>query len=143
MSLMAIHAMPAPRNAVSHIGISAGLFWASEAAVAVGYPEPSKRGRYPQVSALNNENGQRGHVSTNTYLIFIALQCLSVPVALALSPPEKVRRKDGTKVQPAKVTLKQTFIDLWRCLQRREILLLLPIFSAAYFNSYYGGNRNA
>ncbi|ESK90781.1 duf895 domain membrane protein [Moniliophthora roreri MCA 2997] len=134
-------------------GISAGLFWASEAAVAVGYPEPSKRGKYLNiwvwwrtlgpivggaiVLALNNKDGQRGHVSTNTYLIFIALQCLSVPVALALSPPEKVQREDGTKVQPqAKVTLKQTFIDLWRCLQRREILLLLPIFSAAYFNSY-------
>jgi hypothetical protein len=27
-------------------GISAGLFWASEAAVAVGYPERSKRGKY-------------------------------------------------------------------------------------------------
>ncbi|EEB89602.1 hypothetical protein MPER_12280 [Moniliophthora perniciosa FA553] len=141
------------RESVAIDGISAGLFWASEAAVAVGYPEPSKRGRYLNVwvwwrtlgpivggaivLALNNENGQRGHVSTDTYLIFIALQCLSVPVALALSPPEKVQRKDGTKVQPqAKVTLKQTFIDLWRCLQRREILLLLPIFSAAYFNSY-------
>jgi hypothetical protein len=26
--------------------ISAGLFWASEGAVALGYPEPTKRGRY-------------------------------------------------------------------------------------------------
>lgn len=26
--------------------ISAGLFWASEGAVALGYPEPRKRGRY-------------------------------------------------------------------------------------------------
>ena len=26
--------------------IRAGLFWASEGAVALGYPEPSKRGRY-------------------------------------------------------------------------------------------------
>lgn len=25
---------------------SAGLFWASEGAVALGYPEPAKRGRY-------------------------------------------------------------------------------------------------
>lgn len=25
---------------------SAGLFWASEGAVALGYPEPTKRGRY-------------------------------------------------------------------------------------------------
>ena len=26
--------------------ISAGLFWASEGAVALGYPEPAKRGKY-------------------------------------------------------------------------------------------------
>lgn len=25
---------------------SAGLFWASEGAVALGYPEPAKRGQY-------------------------------------------------------------------------------------------------
>ncbi|KAL0060311.1 hypothetical protein AAF712_012877 [Marasmius tenuissimus] len=134
-------------------GISAGLFWASEAAVAVGYPEPSKRGKYLNiwvwwrtigpiiggaiVLALNHKNGERGHVGTDTYIIFIALQCLSVPVALLLSPPEKVQREDGTEVQPQpKVSLKQTFVDLGRCFKRREVLLLLPIFSAAYFNSY-------
>ncbi|CAG8973965.1 hypothetical protein HYALB_00010085 [Hymenoscyphus albidus] len=27
-------------------GVSAGLFWASEGAVALGYPESSKRGKY-------------------------------------------------------------------------------------------------
>lgn len=30
-------------------GISAGLFWASEGAIALGYPEPSKRGRYMNI----------------------------------------------------------------------------------------------
>ncbi|KAK7687853.1 hypothetical protein QCA50_009072 [Cerrena zonata] len=130
-------------------GISAGLFWASEAAVAVGYPEPAKRGKYLNiwvwwrtlgpivggaiVLALNNKQGQRPY----TYLVFIALQCLSVPVALLLTPPEKVERSDGTKVQAQKkVAFKQNFVDLWKSLKRREILLLFPIFSAAYFNSY-------
>lgn len=134
-------------------GISAGLFWASEGTVAVGYPEPAKRGKYLNiwvwwrtlgpiiggaiVLSLNSVQGQRGSVSTDTYIIFIALQCLSVPIALLLSSPEKVQRKDGSKVDPApKTTLVQSFKDLWRSLQRREVLLLLPVFIAAYFNSY-------
>ena len=29
---------------------------------------------------------------TETYLVFVALQCLSVPIALLLTPPEKVPR---------------------------------------------------
>ncbi|KAH8831124.1 major facilitator superfamily domain-containing protein [Flagelloscypha sp. PMI_526] len=134
-------------------GISAGLFWASEGAVAVGYPEPAKRGRYLNywvwwrtlgpliggaiVLGLNKGTNKKGHVSTDTYLVFIALQCLSVPVALLLSPPEKVQRSDGTKVQPApKVSFGQTIRDLGKAFRRREVLLLLPIFAAAYFNSY-------
>ena len=95
------------------------------------------------VLALNHKNGQRGHVGTgtllfylfrpfpdlqndsvDTYIIFIALQCLSVPVALLLSQPEKVEREDGTTVQPQpQVSFKQTFIDLARCLKRREVRL--------------------
>lgn len=61
-------------------------------------------------------------LTPDTYIIFIALQCLSVPIALLLSSPEKVQRKDGSKVDPApKTTLVQSFKDLWRSLQRREV----------------------
>ncbi|KAH7044053.1 hypothetical protein B0J12DRAFT_760519 [Macrophomina phaseolina] len=81
-------------------GISAGLFWASEGAVALGYPEPTKRGKYMNiwlwfrtggpllggliVLAMNNDANakSKGKVSSQTYLVFIALQCLSVPLAL-------------------------------------------------------------
>lgn len=30
-------------------GVSAGLFWASEGACALGYPEPEKRGKYMNI----------------------------------------------------------------------------------------------
>lgn len=36
--------------------LRAGLFWASEGAVALGYPEPSKRGKYMKyVSMLTSK----------------------------------------------------------------------------------------
>lgn len=138
-------------------GFSAGLFWASEGAVALGYPEPSKRGRYMNiwlwfrtggplvggaiVLALNHSEGlkKKGKVGYETYLVFVALQCLSVPLALALSPPEKVQRSDGSKIIiRAEKSFKAEFIALWLASKQKKILLLLPIFWAAYFNQYSG-----
>lgn len=138
-------------------GISAGLFWASEGAVALGYPEPGKRGKYMNiwlwfrtggpllggaiVLALNHsaEAKKKGKVEAQTYLVFIALQCLAAPVALLLSPPEKVLRRDGSKViVRAEKSLKAEFKALWAASIRRDILLLLPVFWASYFNQYSG-----
>ncbi|KXT06750.1 hypothetical protein AC579_10473 [Pseudocercospora musae] len=138
-------------------GLSAGLFWASEGAVALGYPEPGKRGLYMNiwlwfrtggplmggaiVLGLNHDANaaKKGKVGYQTYLVFIALQCLSVPLALALSPPEKVQRGDGSKViVRSESSFKAEFKKLWQVSKRKDILLLLPIFWAAYFNQYAG-----
>lgn len=140
-------------------GISAGLFWASEGAVALGYPEPAKRGKYMNiwlwfrtggpllggaiVLAMNHDANakKKGKVHSQTYLVFIALQCLSVPLALLLSPPEKVVRTDGTKVIiRAESSFKAEMRALLKASGRRDILLLLPIFWAAYFNQYGSSN---
>jgi len=138
-------------------GLSAGLFWASEGTVALGYPEPSKRGKYMNiwlwfrtggplvggliVLVLNHKASQKakGKVEPQTYLVFIALQCLAVPIALALSPPEKVQRTDGSKVViVAEKSSKRELKALYHDLKRKDILLLLPVFWAAYFNQYSG-----
>ncbi|KAF4919763.1 UNC93-like protein [Colletotrichum viniferum] len=133
-------------------GVSAGLFWASEGAVALGYPEPAKRGKYMNiwlwfrtggplvggaiVLALNNDAGakKKGKVGYQTYLVFIALQCLSVPFALALSPPEKVQRTDGSKVIiKAEKSFSAEFRELFRISKRKDY--------SGNFQSYYFGVR--
>lgn len=138
-------------------GFSAGLFWVSEGAVALGYPEPGKRGSYMNiwlwfrtggpllggaiVLALNNDASakSKGKVGYEVYLIFVALQCVAAPLALALSPPEKVQRADGSRVViKAEKSVVAECRALWRVCQRRDVLLLLPIFWAAYFNQYSG-----
>ncbi|KAJ5562529.1 hypothetical protein N7535_003022 [Penicillium sp. DV-2018c] len=138
-------------------GLSAGLFWASEGAVALGYPEPAKRGRYMNiwlwfrtggplvggaiVLGLNSAGSAhgKGKVGSETYLIFVALQCLAVPIAFFLTSPDKVQRADGSKVR---IVLQNSWRaemrELWKVCKRREILLLLPVFWAAYFNQYSG-----
>ncbi|KAJ2973726.1 hypothetical protein NUW58_g8864 [Xylaria curta] len=82
---------------------------------------------------------KKGKVSYTTYLIFTALQTLAAPIALLLTPPEKVQRADGSKVIiKAEATFKGELKALWKASTRRDILLLLPIFWAAYFNQYSG-----
>jgi hypothetical protein len=93
------------------------------------------------VLAMNNDASakKKGKVGYLAYLVFIALQCIACPLALALSPPEKVQRSDGSKVI---IKREKSFKDevkaLWRTSKRKDVLLLLPIFYAAYFNQYAG-----
>ncbi|KFY82320.1 hypothetical protein V500_10629 [Pseudogymnoascus sp. VKM F-4518 (FW-2643)] len=138
-------------------GIGASLLWASEAAIAVGYPEESKRGRYvgiwmcirqlgPLVGgaislALNVKTTHAGKVSYNTYLGLIAISSLGAPFALLLSQPEKVVRSDGTKIP----YMKETSISiearaLWKQMKSRRILLLIPVFIAGQWGVTYQGN---
>ncbi|KAI1370441.1 MFS general substrate transporter [Hypoxylon crocopeplum] len=96
-------------------GISAGIFWASEAAIAIAYPEPRNRGRmvaywltWTRIGqilggavnlGLNADRNQAGKVSYTVYIIFIALQASGTLVALLLNRPSQVQRSSGTPVQ--------------------------------------------
>ncbi|TKX19995.1 MFS transporter-like protein 142 [Elsinoe australis] len=96
-------------------GISAGVFWMAEAAIAIAYPEPYNRGKvlgywltyrlFGQILGgainlgLNADRNEAGKVSYTVYLIFIALQCTGPFVAFFLNKPEQVERTDGRKVE--------------------------------------------
>jgi MFS family permease len=131
-------------------GISAGFFWAAEAAIIIGYPSPSDRAFYlaiwqtakalgPIVGGainlgLNANRSTAGSVSSSTYIVFIVIMCLGLPLALCLSPAEKVWRKDGTRVVTHKAaTWGAEFKAVFRLLVSRRILLLLPAFFISYF----------
>lgn len=95
-------------------GISAGVFWMAEAAIAIAYPEPWNRGKAlgywltyrlsGQILGgainlgLNADRNEAGKVSYTVFLVFIALQSAGPFVALLLNKPEKVERRDGKKV---------------------------------------------
>ncbi|KAK4226301.1 hypothetical protein QBC38DRAFT_537279 [Podospora fimiseda] len=96
-------------------GISAGVFWTAEAAIAIAYPEPWNRGKAlgywltyrlsGQILGgainlgLNVSNDQAGKVSYTVFLVFITIQCTGPFVGFLLNSPEKVQRKDGKKVE--------------------------------------------
>jgi MFS family permease len=131
-------------------GISAGFFWAAEAAIIIGYPSPKDRAFYlaiwqtakalgPIVGGainlgLNANRSTSGSVGSATYIVFIVIMCLGLPIALLLSPAEKVWRADGTKA----VTIKKPswgaeFKAVFKLMISRRILLLLPAFFISYF----------
>lgn len=131
-------------------GISAGFFWAAEAAIIIGYPSPKDRAFYlaiwqtakaagPIVGGainlgLNADKSSSGSVSPSTYIAFIVIMCLGLPIAVLLSPAEKVWRKDGTRVVTQREpTFAAEFKAVWDLLKSRCILLLLPAFFISYF----------
>lgn len=67
------------------------------------------------VLGLNINIEREGSVGYITYIVFIVLQYLAVPVALLLSSPEKVQRDDGSAivVRP-EASCKEEFQALWR-----------------------------
>ncbi|KID91869.1 DUF895 domain membrane protein, partial [Metarhizium majus ARSEF 297] len=95
-------------------GLSAGVFWMAEAAIAIAYPEPWNQGKalgywltYRLAGqilggainlGLNADRDEAGKVSYTVFLIFIALQASGPLVALLLNQPHQVERKDGKKV---------------------------------------------
>ncbi|CAG8926096.1 unnamed protein product [Penicillium salamii] len=138
-------------------GIGASLLWASEAAIAVGYPEEEKRGRYvgiwmgirqmgPLVGgaislALNVGTSEKGKVTYTTYLGLVAISALGAPFALLLSQPQDVIRSNGTKIPYMKKT--SFAIEaraIWKQLSNKYMLLLIPVFLAGQFGSTYQGN---
>ncbi|KAK4503396.1 hypothetical protein PRZ48_004311 [Zasmidium cellare] len=138
-------------------GVGASLLWASEAAIAVGYPEDEKRGRYvgiwmgirqmgPLVGgaislALNVNSKEKGKVSYNTYLGLVAISALGPFFALMLSQPAQVVRSNRTPIPYMKKTsFKIESRAIWKQLRNKYMLLLIPVFVAGQFGSTYQGN---
>ncbi|KAJ5883892.1 uncharacterized protein N7473_010778 [Penicillium subrubescens] len=138
-------------------GIGASLLWASEAAIAVGYPEQERRGRYvaiwmgirqmgPLVGgaislALNVNTSHVGKVTYTTYLGLVAISSLGAPFSLLLSQPQNVVRRNGTKIPYMKKTsLSIESRAIWKQLTNKYMLLLIPVFLAGQFGTTYQGN---
>lgn len=139
-------------------GISAGIFWMAEAAIAIAYPEPWNRGKAlgywltyrlcGQILGgainlgINANRNEAGSVSYTVYLVFIALQATGPFVALLLNKPAQVERQDGKKVSLSILEnpwheVKETTKDFFK---PKFLLIVLwigqAVFAEAVFFSY-------
>ena len=136
-------------------GISAGVFWMAEAAIAIAYPEPWNRGKAlgywltyrlgGQILGgainlgLNARRNKAGQVSYTVFLIFIALQASGPFVALLLNRPSKVERRDGKKVSLSIVQTPWLEIRATTRLffSKRFLLIVLLIGQAVFGEAVY------
>ncbi|KIP03687.1 hypothetical protein PHLGIDRAFT_121349 [Phlebiopsis gigantea 11061_1 CR5-6] len=137
-------------------GICAGVFWMSEAAIALSYPEPYNQGKFlgywlsyrvaGQILGgavnlgLNVHKSGAGKVSYTVYIIFIVLQALGPFAALLLTPPGKVQRADGVPVKlyvntGPKYELKATA----KLFLTKRFLLIVPLIVQAVFPESFNG----
>ncbi|KAJ5569637.1 uncharacterized protein N7459_009067 [Penicillium hispanicum] len=131
-------------------GISAGIFWMAEAAIALAYPEPYNQGRFlgfwlsfrvgGQILGgainlgLNANRSSAGSVSYTVYLIFIALQALGPFAGLLLSSPSKVQRKDGIPVKlQVGNTVGYEIKSMSKLFISRKFLLIVPFICQAVY----------
>ncbi|CRG83304.1 Anoctamin-3 [Talaromyces islandicus] len=138
-------------------GITAGVFWAAEGAIMISYPEDSKRGRYLAYwlayrnggsivggiinLAFNYSGKKTGSLDWRTYIVFVALQCIAPFVALLLSIPVKVQRRDGQLVKSAKkIRTIEEIKEIIKILCRTDFLLVVPFFFYATFLLSYAGS---
>ncbi|RPD63304.1 MFS general substrate transporter [Lentinus tigrinus ALCF2SS1-6] len=142
------------------LGLSAFMLWTASSAIFLGYPQEHHKGKAISMKfyfqhiggslggiislALNAKGNTRGHVSDATYYAFITIMCLALPAAFFVSPPEKVRRTDGTpvKIQPF-ASWKQEARSWWACLSDKRILILLPYLFYYQFDLSYMWGFNA
>ncbi|GAA6026885.1 hypothetical protein JCM8097_005933 [Rhodosporidiobolus ruineniae] len=140
-------------------GIGGGLYYCSEGAIVVGYPEEKRRGRMISIwifarnlgpivggailLGINKQTNGTGSVSLNSFAAFVGITCAAPFIALLLASPEKVQRKDGTRVVVHKTTLRTEVNSLFRHLRSRKVLLLLPIFFTSWFADSLNSNYTA
>lgn len=131
-------------------GISAGVFWMAEAAIAIAYPEPWNKGKAlgywltyrlsGQIIGgavnigLNVNENRAGKVSYTVYILFIAIQAAGPLVALLLNKPSAVQRKDGQEVSLE--ILGNPWVEMRttaRLFLTKEFLLIVPLIGQAVF----------
>ncbi|WOO81648.1 UNC93-like protein [Vanrija pseudolonga] len=135
-------------------GLSAGLFWGIEAAVAISYPERYNMGKFLGIwlslctagsilggainLGLNATNDNAGAVNPKVYLIFVSLASAGPFLAFLLPKPHQVQRSDGKAVRLYRNTplLTELLVTL-KLLFTRDYLLLVPLVVQAVFPESY------
>uniref|UniRef100_A0A6N2LPE5 Uncharacterized protein n=1 Tax=Salix viminalis TaxID=40686 RepID=A0A6N2LPE5_SALVM len=95
------------------LGIGAGFLWAGEGAIMTSYPPPHRKGTYISLFwsifnmggvigglipfVLNYNRSEAASVNDGTYIGFMCFMAAGTLLSLAILPPSKVVRDDGTR----------------------------------------------
>ncbi|EXJ87998.1 hypothetical protein A1O1_04925 [Capronia coronata CBS 617.96] len=141
-------------------GVLTAILWVVQAAVMLAYPEPDFKGRFISIwyasiacgqavggiiaLGFNARNAEAGSITPNSYIPLIAIAGLGPFIALLLSSPAKVVRRDGVRVTSNKQSNPwQEAKNVFSALKRREMVMLIPLFIFSQWFLSYNNNFTA
>ncbi|KAL6127322.1 hypothetical protein ACLB2K_075363 [Fragaria x ananassa] len=142
------------------LGVGAGLLWAGQGAIMTSYPPPNRKGTYISIFwsifnmggvigglipfVLNYNRTEAASVNDATYIGFMVFMSIGTVLTLAILPPSKVVRDDGTKctnIQYSNVTTEA--IEIGKLFLNWKMLLIVPAaWSSNFFYTYQFNNVN-
>ncbi|KAJ1954004.1 hypothetical protein EC988_002669 [Linderina pennispora] len=140
------------------LGIGAGILWAAQGMIMVSYPKEEDKAKYIAIFwiifnmggmlggiipfAMNYNQIEAKSLSNGVYIAFVVLECLGSVLGLALAPPSRVVRDDGSSVVMVKYTNVGTeALEIVKLFLNPMMISLLPLCFASNF--FYGYQFNA
>ncbi|KAI8319681.1 MFS general substrate transporter [Martensiomyces pterosporus] len=136
------------------LGVGAGILWAAQGMIMVSYPREEEKAKYIAIFwvifnmggvlgglipfAMNYNTKEAKPLPDGVYIAFVILECLGACLGLALAPPSKVTRNDGSSVVLVKYTdVDKEAIEIVKLFLNPMMLALLPMcFTSNFFNTY-------
>ncbi|KAG2187369.1 hypothetical protein INT44_005055 [Umbelopsis vinacea] len=144
------------------LGIGAGFLWTAQAGIMMSYPTEAEKGKFfgtfwmifnlgatmGAAISLGREwsSGSAQAVSQSTYIGFMVIMAIGAFLAIALLPPGKVIRADGTPVSLHRFSnWKREALEVLLLFKDWKMLVLIPLFAGSnwfytyQFSAYNGG----
>lgn len=136
------------------VGVGAGFLWAGQGAMVTAYPPPGRKGTYISLFwsifnmggvigglipfILNYNRSEASSVNDATYIGFMCFMTFGSILSLAILPPRKVVRDDGThcsNIRYSKVSTES--IEVLKLFGNWKMLLIVPAaWASNFFYSY-------
>ncbi|GAB5587825.1 hypothetical protein Unana1_02725 [Umbelopsis nana] len=123
------------------LGVGAGFLWTAQAGIMMSYPSEAEKGKFFATFWMIFNA-----VSVGTYVAFMVIMAFGALLALALLPPGKVIRADGSPVSLHKFSnWKRETIQILLLFKDWKMLILIPLFAGSnwfytyQFQVYNGG----
>ncbi|KAJ2161016.1 hypothetical protein GGF46_001818 [Coemansia sp. RSA 552] len=141
------------------LGVGAGIMWAAQGMIMVSYPREEEKGKFLSIFwVIFNAGGVLGGIlpfainyhsdkdslSDSVYIAFVVLECLGAFLGLALAPPAKVTRSDGTSVVLKKYTdVRMETLGILKLFVNLKMLgISVAAFTSNFFYTYQFNNIN-
>lgn len=142
------------------LGVGAGLLWAGQGAIMTSYPPPSRKGSYIAVFwsifnmggvigglipfVLNYRRTSAASVNDGTYITFMCFMSAGALLALAVLPPSRVVRGDGSRASAVRYSNVSTeAVEIAKLFGDWRMLLIAPAaWASNFFYTYQFNNVN-